>query len=1010
MNFKHFINYGFIITFLLTAFISGSNLNYVSGDAYTNPVSLIGVSDSLHEKQSPSTYYVEGGHVYFSSDGWINSEVRFGGLNLLLGGLDFWDLPNVFVENFDNMNFNAWENYDSHSDNIDISIRFFDLPLIDSLDSASTLIGELELILPFNLYFDRYEIHEEWWEESVEIIEIYFRGNVNWLSLEQVMANAVPRGMEGFVENIDVSEANHFHFDIHYDMGFNDFISEFSIGWNQNWDTLSGLHDYSLVDLFHVTELKTSSLASNSLNLNIELPDVQNLIKTPWINDGNIQMNMDYHPNLDEPWYDNNIYSINIDIMQGYSVPDVSLQFEYDVKYWGITPSERAWYEVDPKGYESLDLQISGPNAKLTTGIGLDETILNNVQQIHFDYYRTAYEVANHTPIWLEISFMDDLDYQDQADSIAAIFETLLGVSFDANNSWVGYYWVHNLQTDVLTSNYNYEIFIYDFANFSTVFEASDAYTHSSMINESYYGLNFDRFSWDINYDFDYDFFNYHVRVEHNALDQYKEFPVKSYPESVSPIEHNFDVLDLFGWSSLPYSSETERFDIDISFPSEIAGQIQVIPEKDYGWGYNYWTWTEMMSQYNYQRLSISYFVDTPYTYDENHEKDLPVSTWTGSFNFAFLSDDIDTSPPSIGGLAYYDGSWEYNLDSGLEGIVTLGVDIWEDNDQYWNTTVNNWMPRYPSSGVSQVSGKMFSESFNYLNPKFVVLVEFSYDSMHNRYTTTIDFGSDQFMDGDWVLDIEAIDNSGNAGYNWYELRVDNYDDLLYDTPASLSWVSPTPPNNTIVHDSIKLAADIYDDIGVFAVILSINFVEFYLEDIDDDGVYLFDYNTLNSIDGKTYIKIETWDFEGHLTSSLMIYEVDNMSEGEPPSIIFVELAEGETISGQFMIKAEITDDIGIKAVTLEIHGHVSYVMELNPENNLYEYELDTTKLENDYYTLSITAIDYDENTHYETVTINLYIDNDENQNTIAVPGFTYLIAIFAIIPVSLAIVYRRRR
>ncbi|MCK4971941.1 MAG: hypothetical protein KAS52_01365, partial [Candidatus Heimdallarchaeota archaeon] len=556
MNFRK-ITYGFIIILLLTAYISGSNLNHVSGEAYYDPVSIIGVSDSLPVKQSPSAYYVESGHVYFSSDGWINSEVRFGGLNLLLGGLDFWDLPNVFVENFDNMNFNAWENYDSHSENIDISIRFYDLSLIDSLNAAGTLINELGQIVLLNLYFDRYEIHEEWWEESVEIIEIFYRGNVNWLSLEQFISNAVPRGMEGFVENLDVSDANNFRFSIYYDMGFSDFISEFSIGWHQNWDSLSGLHDYSLVDMFHITELKTSNLASNSLNLNIELPDVQNLIKTPWINDAYIQMNMDYHPNLDEPWYDNNVYSINIDIMQGHYISDFSLQFEYDVKYWGITPSERAWYEVDPKGYERLDIELSGPSAKLTTGTELNESVLINVQHLRFDYYRTAYEVANHTPIWLEISFMDDADYQDQADAIAAIFETLLGVSFDTNNSWIGYYWVHSLQTDILAANYNYEIYMYDFANFSTVFEASDAYTHSAMINESYYGLNFDRFSWDINYDFEYDFFSYNVRVEHNALDQYKEYPVKSYIESESPIEHSFDVLDLFGWSSLPYSSET---------------------------------------------------------------------------------------------------------------------------------------------------------------------------------------------------------------------------------------------------------------------------------------------------------------------------------------------------------------------------------------------------------------------------------------------------------------------
>ncbi|MHA1398660.1 MAG: hypothetical protein ACTSSF_13295, partial [Candidatus Heimdallarchaeaceae archaeon] len=588
--------------------------------------------------QIPSVHFRESGNVQFSSEGWIYSEVRIESVDISLGGLDFWSLSNVFVENLDNINLDAWKNSDPQGDNMDLSIRFVDLSIDDALSATSEFIVVLDQILSVDLYFDSFDTYQEFRGEYVTIIEIRYRGNVDWYSIEQLCGNALPRSMGGLSEDVDITTTNNLGFNIYYSVDFNDFVTELKLGWNTDWDSLYGSHIYSLLDLFHVSQLRCSDQATEPLNLHINLPDVTGLTLTPWLNSTGIEMFQYYRPNTEEPWYLDNTYEININILQGYSLSDVTLQFDYDVHYWGITPRERAWYEVDPKGYERLEIQLEGPNAKLTSSTDLNESLLSDVQQLHFEYYKTAYEVANHTAVWLDISYIDDLDHQSQADAIASFFENLLGQNFNNNFTCVNSYWDDNLQQNKQSSCYGYEIYVLDFASFQPVYLASKAYTHSSMINSSSYGLAFDRFNWDIELDTRYNVFNYHIRIEYDELNEYREFPVKGYVESTTPQIHTFDVLDLFGWTTLPYSSTSESFEIELRFPIEEISSVTINPENPDGWGYQYWSWKYHEAQFRYENINIRYYVGTPYTKDEFGQKESPVSTWSGFFNFSFYS------------------------------------------------------------------------------------------------------------------------------------------------------------------------------------------------------------------------------------------------------------------------------------------------------------------------------------------------------------------------------------
>ncbi|MHA1667549.1 MAG: Ig-like domain-containing protein, partial [Candidatus Heimdallarchaeaceae archaeon] len=239
-----------------------------------------------------------------------------------------------------------------------------------------------------------------------------------------------------------------------------------------------------------------------------------------------------------------------------------------------------------------------------------------------------------------------------------------------------------------------------------------------------------------------------------------------------------------------------------------------------------------------------------------------------------------------------------------------------------------------------------------------------------------------------------------------------NYDDQIYTSPPSVSWVGLSPANNSVVSGTITLEIDISEDIGIYIAILSVNFDDYILEDSNNDRKYIFNYDTMNSFDGKTYFIVEAWDYEGHLTSSLLILEIDNIATGEPPIISIIQPHNDETISGQYTIQVSVQDDIGVKAVTMKINNYESLVMKLNSQTNYYEYQLDTTKYDNGQYTLSITALDDDDNTHRVTeyITINISNEDENGSNTIKLPGFNYILTIASLIPVSLIIYLGKKR
>jgi len=573
-------------------------------------------------------FYREYAYIDFGAEGWIHSEVGIEGVGIHLGNLDFWSLPTVFSENMDHFHMDTWDNRDPYSDNTNLNVRFHSLSLTEAEFYAEMLVSIIEQFLIVDFSYGGYNSFDDWYgDEWLEVVEIFYNGHADWTSCINTYENALPVEKGGIAAAVNMSEANSLRFNAWYDGGNNDFVGSISISFNPVWDTLFGSHTFSLKEMLHLTQFQVSSEATDWFYLNINLPDVTNLAVTPWLNEDYINMGQEYHPNIEEPWYLDHTYNIWIDIAQGYIIADFNLNFDFDVRYWDLTPTERAEYQVDAHGYSYKRIEFRGPNAHLDV-TPFNELLLPDVEEVCLNYNPNAFDIAGHTPLFLDINYVDTNDHQTSADVIADYFETLLGSSFTYNDSWIEWWWDDKLQTQFETIRYHYGIEIYNLVDFNALLQSSLAYQYSSMINSSTMLSSYTDFRWNIHYDSYYNTFGYRVELIEDSLDEYIQDPIKTYTESALPIDHSFDVLSLFGWTTLPYSALSYRHEISLCLPVSEDSDITIVPGNPNGWGYHYNYWIENWNLQRNGRLDINYYVQEPWTTDEFGVKEDPITNW----------------------------------------------------------------------------------------------------------------------------------------------------------------------------------------------------------------------------------------------------------------------------------------------------------------------------------------------------------------------------------------------
>jgi hypothetical protein len=214
--------------------------------------------------------------------------------------------------------------------------------------------------------------------------------------------------------------------------------------------------------------------------------------------------------------------------------------------------------------------------------------------------------------------------------------------------------------------------------------------------------------------------------------------------------------------------------------------------------------------------------------------------------------------------------------------------------------------------GMKSVSINIFGET-----------VKATYNSQTNYYEYSLALNT--ILDGIYNITVTAVDRSGKVTViGPKQVWVDNNAPTLkIIKPLSNDFVSKTIPIDITVSDAFS--------------------TESYYN-IDGSGWVSTDipWVTTSGRDGEHEISLMVIDAAGHTTERLITVNVDNTA----PKVTLISPTENEFISGIHTAEVFASDISGIESVQLVIDDGMRFDVFQNPSTGLYEFKIDTTKLE----------------------------------------------------------------
>jgi parallel beta-helix repeat protein len=192
------------------------------------------------------------------------------------------------------------------------------------------------------------------------------------------------------------------------------------------------------------------------------------------------------------------------------------------------------------------------------------------------------------------------------------------------------------------------------------------------------------------------------------------------------------------------------------------------------------------------------------------------------------------------------------------------------------------------------------------------------------------DIQTSGWLDGDYTIQINAVDLAGNSDSTWYHFTIDS---------SLPKIVLVAPVNNSIIIGGTILDFSITDS-NLMSVNYSIN------GGSNVSFSYPYDISTSGWVDGDYTILIETLDLAGNSNSSWFLFTIDST----PPSISIDPALNHSTIPVGKTIPLSIPDP-DIDTVSYSTDG-VDYFVILSP------YEIDTTHIPDGLYSIRIKAND----------------------------------------------------
>ena len=946
----------------------------------------------------------ESAWVWVSHEGHINARAELNSKDLGFGEQNL----NLFIASYRNVydifdHANWWfrQTDDPGDQNTEVEIHFRTNNAELAREYADLIVEYMSRGLAISYEYEGTWAWEDWRGDTwTDLTAVRYHSHIVWPWFTAFINDEIiPRDIGGLAETINVTEASHINAWA-WPQGDGTPEIGFAFGFDFNYEILditgsySGTHTLEMNELIHTEKIQRNNYQDH-LWINYALPDVTALTTAPSSNSSSCTIYQKYHP-PPEPWVTHHYWDVDFQISSGvYTAPDLWVSFDYNFIPHYLQSQIEAALVVNHYGYVYKGINLRGDYSRLIDF----ETLTNwdpNIVIVEINYR------PNREGLWNNLEFTvvynDFDDHYEDANELAKDIETLLGIDFTDNHTDHNWWDWHRLHYEGNTYRFHAD----DFTSIMSqnLLTGSDLVLSSPVFeNQDWITSEYHQFSY------------YHPDVSQwidaidfwwNPLAEEVVNPIKTYGDGGSFVNEDVNLLSQWSWSTFPFNSNysVSKFPIIVPYDS-----YTVYPQENNGWGWHINTWEDpWFSDIRYVNHNLEIYTDAADLkfVDEDFNPTDPFDDFGLKFDYTFLADDVDTQPP--GGNFYY-----HNFTSGEEywgdsiqnqGVTFTGTDIhlhvriWDTDSHginyfwwpfwYWNGT--HWVQRFVSSGIKETTVKAY---FADLPARIAQFEQELPVTVGWENWPTIDYNitwdTSEFADGEWTLVARGEDNAGNwVDFGIHNLLVDNYDEAATAAPI----IDLLSTENDTVYGTHTIQIEVTDDVEVFAVVLTRDFTAFLLNDSDSDDIYEFNWNTLGEIENSIhYFTITVWDMDGHKVIYDFYLQVDNLRPGTPPTVTIISpSAAGQTLTGSYTFEVEVTDDLGIQSVKMQIDQGAMYSMTYNPTTGYYERTHDLTNEINGDRILNITVIDIDENQHTEHEKITFTVVGGQEGPTVSDP------------------------
>lgn len=236
--------------------------------------------------------------------------------------------------------------------------------------------------------------------------------------------------------------------------------------------------------------------------------------------------------------------------------------------------------------------------------------------------------------------------------------------------------------------------------------------------------------------------------------------------------------------------------------------------------------------------------------------------------------------------------------------------------------------------------------------------------------STTIDFTKE--YNGIHTLNLRVVDRRGYIT-PYINIHVSNYSDSIVPT---VSW--QTPAADTTVRGSQRLEILASDDSA------NIPKASFYLDgSLLGDGTptytgsksFYLDLDTTSVSNGTHKLKAAAFDFAGNEGYSEVNATINNSPDTANPTVSITSPAGSSSLpkgkNWSLTIKANATDDVGIKKVEISVNGVLKATLTKPITGNSYEITLSSSNFIGGTNTITATAYDLDNKSSTNTVSVS---------------------------------------